>query len=82
MPKTIEFMFDVGSPTTYLAHRRLPAIAARTSTRHLQTRPEDLRCNYRATLHQHPPHRQCRNEQKRHRHVIQYHPAVRLEQQT
>ena len=30
MPKTIEFLFDVGSPTTYLAHRRLPAIAART----------------------------------------------------
>ncbi len=26
----IEFLFDVGSPTTYLAHRRLPAIAART----------------------------------------------------
>lgn len=30
MPKTIEFLFDVVSPTTYLAHRRLPAIAART----------------------------------------------------
>ena len=30
MPKTIEFLFDVGSPTTYLAHRRLPAIVART----------------------------------------------------
>jgi 2-hydroxychromene-2-carboxylate isomerase len=30
MPKTIEFLFDVGSPTCYLAHRRLPAIAART----------------------------------------------------
>jgi 2-hydroxychromene-2-carboxylate isomerase len=30
MPKRIEFLFDVGSPTTYLAHRRLPAIAART----------------------------------------------------
>ena len=30
MPKTIEFLFDVGSPTTYLAYRRLPAIAART----------------------------------------------------
>lgn len=26
----IEFLFDVGSPTTYLAHRRLPAIVART----------------------------------------------------
>lgn len=30
MPKTIEFLFDVGSPTTYLAHRRLPGIVART----------------------------------------------------
>ncbi|KAB7648522.1 2-hydroxychromene-2-carboxylate isomerase [Polymorphobacter fuscus] len=30
MPKTITFLFDVGSPTTYLAHRRLPAIVART----------------------------------------------------
>lgn len=33
MPKTIEFLFDVGSPTTYLAHRRLPAIAARTGAK-------------------------------------------------
>jgi 2-hydroxychromene-2-carboxylate isomerase len=30
MPKTIEFLFDVGSPTTFMAHRRLPAILART----------------------------------------------------
>ncbi len=30
MTKTIEFLFDVGSPTTFLAHRRLPAIVART----------------------------------------------------
>ncbi|MBC7521475.1 MAG: 2-hydroxychromene-2-carboxylate isomerase [Sandarakinorhabdus sp.] len=30
MPKTIEFLFDVGSPTAFLAHRRLPAIVART----------------------------------------------------
>ena len=30
MPKTIEFLFDVGSPTSYLAFRRLPAIVART----------------------------------------------------
>ena len=33
MPATIEFLFDVGSPTSYLAHRRLPAIAARTGAR-------------------------------------------------
>ncbi|TRW17443.1 2-hydroxychromene-2-carboxylate isomerase [Glacieibacterium frigidum] len=26
----IEFLFDFGSPTTYLAHKRLPAIIART----------------------------------------------------
>lgn len=30
MTKTVEFLFDVGSPTSYLAYRRLPAIAART----------------------------------------------------
>lgn len=30
MSGNIEFLFDVGSPTTYLAHRRLPAIAERT----------------------------------------------------
>lgn len=30
MTKTVEFLFDVGSPTAYLAYRRLPAIAART----------------------------------------------------
>jgi len=30
VPKTIEFLFDVGSPTTYLAHKRLPGIIART----------------------------------------------------
>lgn len=28
--KTIEFLFDVGSPTTYLAHRRIPDLIART----------------------------------------------------
>lgn len=30
MPKQVEFFFDVVSPTAYLAHRRLPAIIART----------------------------------------------------
>ena len=29
MTKTIEFFFDFGSPTTYLAHTQLPRIAAR-----------------------------------------------------
>lgn len=30
MAGTIEFLFDVGSPTTYLAHKRLPYVAVRT----------------------------------------------------
>lgn len=30
MAKTVEFFFDVGSPTAYLAHKRLPQILART----------------------------------------------------
>ena len=28
--KTIEFLFDVGSPTTYLAHKRIPDLIDRT----------------------------------------------------
>lgn len=27
---TLEFLFDVGSPTTYLAHKRMPGLIART----------------------------------------------------
>lgn len=30
MPRTVEFLFDVGSPTTYLAHKRMPGLIART----------------------------------------------------
>jgi 2-hydroxychromene-2-carboxylate isomerase len=30
MAKTLEFLFDFGSPTTYMAHKRLPDVAART----------------------------------------------------
>jgi 2-hydroxychromene-2-carboxylate isomerase len=30
MPKTVRFLFDFGSPTTYLAHKRIPAIVARS----------------------------------------------------
>lgn len=30
MPKTIEFLYDFGSPTAYVAHCRLKGIAART----------------------------------------------------
>ena len=29
-PKTVEFCFDFGSPTAYLAYKRLPDIAAHT----------------------------------------------------
>jgi 2-hydroxychromene-2-carboxylate isomerase len=31
MTKTLEFLFDVGSPTTYLAHKRIPGLIERTS---------------------------------------------------
>jgi len=30
MTRTVEFLFDFGSPTTYLAHKRIPAITARS----------------------------------------------------
>ncbi|MFZ5670421.1 MAG: 2-hydroxychromene-2-carboxylate isomerase [Pseudomonadota bacterium] len=30
MAKHLEFLFDVGSPTTYLAHKRMPEVIART----------------------------------------------------
>jgi 2-hydroxychromene-2-carboxylate isomerase len=30
MTHELEFLFDFGSPTTYLAHKRLPAVLART----------------------------------------------------
>jgi len=30
MPKTVEFLFDFGSPASYLAYKRLPDLAART----------------------------------------------------
>jgi 2-hydroxychromene-2-carboxylate isomerase len=30
MAKTLEFLFDFGSPASYIAHRRLPPILART----------------------------------------------------
>lgn len=30
MGKTVEFLFDVGSPASYVAFKRLPAVAART----------------------------------------------------
>lgn len=33
MAKTLEFLFDFGSPTTYLAHKRLPGVIARTGAK-------------------------------------------------
>jgi 2-hydroxychromene-2-carboxylate isomerase len=30
MPKTVEFLFDFGSPASYLAYKRLPELARRT----------------------------------------------------
>jgi 2-hydroxychromene-2-carboxylate isomerase len=33
MAKTLEFLFDFGSPTTYLAHKRLPEVIERTGAR-------------------------------------------------
>jgi 2-hydroxychromene-2-carboxylate isomerase len=33
MARTLEFLFDFGSPTTYLAYKRLPALKARTGAR-------------------------------------------------
>lgn len=30
MTKTVDFLFDVGSPTTYLAHKRMPGLIERT----------------------------------------------------
>ena len=38
MTKTVEFYFDFGSPTAYLAHTQLPAIAERTGAQ-LEYRP-------------------------------------------
>ena len=46
--KTIEFFFDFGSPTTYLAHTQLPRIAAETGAR-LLYRPMLLGGVFKAT---------------------------------
>lgn len=37
MPKTVEFLFDFGSPNAYLSHRVVPGIAARTGARFVYT---------------------------------------------
>ena len=48
MTKIIEFLFDVGSPTTYLAHKRLPGVAARTGA-HIDYVPVLLGGIFKAT---------------------------------
>jgi len=48
MGKTVEFYFDFGSPTAYLAHTQLPAIAERTGSR-LEYRPMLLGGVFQAT---------------------------------
>jgi 2-hydroxychromene-2-carboxylate isomerase len=47
-PKTIEFFFDFGSPTTYLAHTQLPRIAAEAGAT-LRYRPMLLGGVFKAT---------------------------------
>ena len=37
MSKTVEFLFDFGSPNAYLSHRVVPAIEARTGGRFVYT---------------------------------------------
>ena len=48
MPKTVEFFFDVGSPTTYLAWTQLPAIARETGAQ-ISWRPMLLGGVFKAT---------------------------------
>ena len=53
MPKTIEFWFDFGSPTTYLAHTQLPKVAADTGAR-IHYMPMLLGGVFKATGNQSP----------------------------
>ena len=53
MPRTIEFLFDFGSPTTYLAHTQLPRVAAETGAR-LDYVPMLLGGVFKATGNQSP----------------------------
>jgi len=48
MAKVLEFLFDVGSPASYLAYKRLPEIAARTGAT-VQYRPFLLGGVFKAT---------------------------------
>lgn len=53
MGKTLEFIFDFGSPNAYLAYRALPAILARTGAR-LEIRPVLLGGLFKLTGNQSP----------------------------
>jgi 2-hydroxychromene-2-carboxylate isomerase len=48
MSKRVEFFFDVGSPTSFLAWRKLPAIAAETGAT-IEHRPMLLGGVFKAT---------------------------------
>ena len=53
MAKTLEFCFDYGSPTTYLAHAQLAGLAARTGAE-IVRRPILLGGIFKATGNQTP----------------------------
>lgn len=53
MTTTIEFFYDYGSPTSYLAHVQLPALAKRTGAR-IEPRPMLLGGVFKATGNQTP----------------------------
>jgi len=48
MPKTVQFLFDFGSPASYLAYKRLPQLAARTGAR-IDYSPISLGAVFKAT---------------------------------
>ncbi len=48
MPKNVEFLFDFGSPASYLAYKRLPQLAARTGA-HVHYSPMLLGAVFKAT---------------------------------
>lgn len=53
MAKTLEFFYDFGSPTTYLAHTQMPGMAERTGAR-VRYRPMLLGGVFKATGNQSP----------------------------
>lgn len=53
MSKTVEFLFDFGSPATYLAHTQMPALAERTGAT-VRYRPMLLGGVFKATGNQSP----------------------------